>query len=220
MPKIVDPWGHHDWDSKDYVSRWAEDQERRESERRHVFQLIADLLPCGKYAKFEFLDLGAGYGALSGFLLEEFPKATAVCHDGSEAMAQLGRRRLAHFKDRVRYVLCDFSQPGWSRRLEGPFAAVVSSIAIHNVRDADTIRALYCEAYSLVKNGGCFLNFDRMTPSLVAQLGWLSDAGFDDVQCYWDGGRRALIGGFKKTPKREKGRKLPARSPAGESDST
>lgn len=202
MPKIVDPWGHHDWDSKDYVSRWAEDQDRRESERRHVFQLIADILPYGRRAKFTFLDLGAGYGALSRFLLEEFPRSTAVCHDGSEAMAQLGRQRLAPIEDRVKYVLCDFSQPGWSRRLKGPFAAVVSSIAIHNVRDAGTIRAIYREVHSLVKDGGCFLNFDRMTPSLAAQLGWLSDAGFSDVECFWDGGRRALIGGFKKAAKR------------------
>jgi hypothetical protein len=95
-------------------------------------------------------------------------------------------------------VLCDFSKPGWSRKIKGPFEAVVSSIAIHNVRAPETIRAIYGETFSLVKTGGCFLNFDRMPPSLKEQMKWLKQAGFADVQCFWEGGRRALIGGFKK----------------------
>jgi hypothetical protein len=49
----------------------------------------------------------------------------------------------------------------------------------------------------LVKTGGCFLNFDRMTPSKKDQLTWLQDAGFRNVQCFWDGGRRALVGGYR-----------------------
>jgi hypothetical protein len=49
-----------------------------------------------------------------------------------------------------------------------------------------------------VKPGGCFLNFDRMTPSLKDQIKWLRDAGFENVKAFWDGGRRALVGGFKE----------------------
>jgi hypothetical protein len=30
------------------------------------------------------------------------------------------------------------------------------------------------------------------------QLSWLKQAGFVDVKCFWDGGRRALVGGHKK----------------------
>ena len=199
MSKIPDPWDHHDWDSKEYVTDWADRQDERETERRQVFQLIADTLPYKKSAKFAILDLGAGYGALSQYLLGQFPNTTAVCHDGSEEMAKLGHKRMAHFKGRSKFVLCDFSKPGWSRKIKGPFAAVVSSIAIHNVRETKTIQTIYRETFSLLKDGGCFLNFDRMTPSLEEQLKWLRHAGFTDVQCFWDGGRRALIGGFKKT---------------------
>jgi hypothetical protein len=50
----------------------------------------------------------------------------------------------------------------------------------------------------LVKTGGFFLNFDRMTPSLKDQLAWLKEAGFSDVKCFFEGGRRALVGGFRK----------------------
>ena len=49
----------------------------------------------------------------------------------------------------------------------------------------------------MVGIGGCFLNFDRMTPSLHEQLKWLRDAGFVDVKCLWHDGRGALVAGFK-----------------------
>jgi cyclopropane fatty-acyl-phospholipid synthase-like methyltransferase len=198
MPRITDPRDHHDWDSKKYVADWAAGQDEREAERREVFELIARTLPYERDAAINILDLGAGYGALCQFLLARFSNATAVCQDGSEEMVKLGRERMARLNGRVKFVLCDFSQSGWSRKLKGPFDAVVSSIAIHNVRSHETIRAIYGETFSLVKPGGCFVNFDRMTPSLKQQTKWLTEAGFKNVQCFRDGGRRALVGGFRR----------------------
>ncbi len=198
MPKISDPWDHHDWSSRNYVSQWAERQDEREADRQEHFRLMTKTLPYKEKAPIKILDLGAGYGALCQFLLNQFSNATAVCQDGSEEMAQLGRRRMADLKGRFKYVLCDFSKRGWSRKIKGPFEAVVSSIAIHNVRSPEIIRSIYGETFSLVKTGGCFLNFDHMTPSLPKQMKWLREAGFENVQCFWEGGRRALLGGFKK----------------------
>jgi len=198
MPKIPDPWDHHDWDSREYVSRWAERQDERETERQEVFRLIAEILPYDREAPINILDLGAGYGALTQFLLAHFSNASAVCQDGSEEMAKLGRKRMEHLKGRFKYVLCDFSKPGWRRKINGPFEAVVSAIAVHNVRSPAIIRAIYGETFSLVKTGGCFLNFDRMTPSLKDQMTWLRESGFEKVKCFWDGGRRSLLGGFKQ----------------------
>lgn len=198
MAKLSDPWGHHDWSSKKYVSQWAERQDQREFEREKIFRSIAKILSKDRDAGIDILDLGAGYGALAYFLLDHFPNAKAVCQDGSAQMAKLGRGRMACFKGRFKYVLCDFSTPGWSRKIKRPFDAVVSSIAIHNVRSPEIIRSIYAETYSLVKPGGCFLNFDRMHPSRKDQLTWLKEAGFADVKCFWDGGKRALVGGYKK----------------------
>jgi ubiquinone/menaquinone biosynthesis C-methylase UbiE len=198
MAKLVDLWDHHDWSSKKYVSQWAERQKEREVERERIFRSIAKILSKDPHAAIDILDLGAGYGALAQFLLEHFLNAKAVCQDGSAEMAKLGRKRMASFKGRFKYVLCDFSKPGWSRKINGPFDAVVSSIAIHNVRSPEIIRSIYEETFSLVKTGGCFLNFDRMTPSLKVQVAWLKAAGFANVKCFWNGGRRALVGGHKK----------------------
>jgi ubiquinone/menaquinone biosynthesis C-methylase UbiE len=197
MAKLVDPWDHHDWSSQEYVNQWAENQDEREVERKEIFRLIARTLSDDSQAALTILDLGAGYGALAQFLLKHFPNARALCQDGSEEMAKLGRQRMEHLRGRFDYVLCDFSKPGWHRKMKGSFDAVVSAIAIHNVRSPEIIKSIYDETFALLRTGGCFLNFDRMTPSKKDQLTWLEEAGFSDVQCFWDGGRRALVGGYR-----------------------
>jgi ubiquinone/menaquinone biosynthesis C-methylase UbiE len=159
--------------------------------------LLADTIPYEKQQPITILDLGAGYGALTKFLLEQFPQATAICQDGSEEMAKLGRERLKEFAGRFEYRICDFSRHGWAKLMPGPFGAIVSSIAIHNVNSPNIIRGIYEDAYTLVQPDGCFLNFDRREPPIEDQMKWLRSAGFKDVQCFWQDRHRALFGGFK-----------------------
>jgi ubiquinone/menaquinone biosynthesis C-methylase UbiE len=160
--------------------------------------VLADTIPYDGSLSIRILDVGAGYGALTQFLLGHFPNATALCQDGSEEMAKLGRERMKHLKGRFEYVLCNFSEPGWTRKLIGPFEAVVSAIAIHNVHSPEIIERIYHDIFPLVKSGGCFINFDRERPPLEDQMRWLRDAGFQKVKRFWTGETRALFGGFKK----------------------
>jgi SAM-dependent methyltransferase len=188
----------HHWESADYVADWAKGQDRKEANRAQAFQVLADAIPYEKTLPIRILDLGAGYGALTKFLLEHFPSATAICQDGSEEMARLGRERMKHLAGRFEYVLCDFGKRGWSKLMPGPFEAIVSSIAIHNVNSPHIIRGIYDDAYTIVKPGGCFLNFDRPRPPWEEQMKWLRDAGFEDVKVFWQGDDRAAFGGFRK----------------------
>ena len=197
MAKLSDPWDHHDWDSKDYVAQWAERQKGREPDRQEAFAALAAALPYKKDAAIKILDAGAGYGGLAVYLLGRFPNATAVCQDGSQAMADLGGKRMQAFAGRFGYVIADFSKRGWTRKLAKDFDAAVSSIAIHNVRDTGIIQRIYADVFPLIKSGGCFLNFDRMRPSLDEQLDYVKAAGFVRVKCFWQGDKRAVIGGFK-----------------------
>ena len=192
------PHDHHDWDSPKYVSNWAAGQDKKETARQEPFHVLAQTIPYDKNLPIRILDVGAGYGALTQFLLSYFPNATAVLQDGSEEMAKLGRERMQHLKGRFDYVLCDFSQPGWTQKLTGPFEAVVSAIAIHNVGSPKIIERIYGDIFPLVKSGGCFINFDRERPPLDDQMKWLRDAGFQDVKRFWTGETRALFGGFKR----------------------
>ncbi|HVO94537.1 MAG TPA: class I SAM-dependent methyltransferase [Terriglobales bacterium] len=188
----------HNWSSADYVSRWAQGQDPKEPHREEAFSVLADTIPYEKSAALRILDMGAGYGALTKFLLERFPRATAICQDGSKEMAKLGSERMNHLSGRFEYVLCDFGKHGWSKLIPGTFGAVVSSIAIHNVGSPNIIRGIYEDAYTLVKPGGCFLNFDRPKPPWEEQMKWLRGAGFKDVKIFWQDENRAVFGGFRR----------------------
>jgi len=188
----------HDWESPEYVSHWAEGQDSKEAHRQEAFRIMAQTIPYDKGLPIKILDVGAGYGALTQFLLKQFSNATAVCQDGSQEMINLGHQRMAPYESRFTYIQCDFSKSGWSRNIAGPFEAVVSAIAIHNVRDPKVMQAIYEEILPLLKNGGCFLNFDRPRPPFEEQLSWLRQAGYVDVNCFWKDESRGVFGGFKK----------------------
>ena len=189
---------NHDWGSSEYVSSWAEGQDKKEALRQEAFGVMARTISSDKDLPIKILDVGAGYGALTQFLLGYFPNATAVCQDGSHEMINLGHQRMASWAGRFAYVQSDFGKTGWSQGLTGPFDAVVSAIAIHNVRDPKVMQDIYREILPLLKDGGCFLNFDRPRPPFEEQLDWLKNAGYVNVHCFWKDESRGVFGGFKR----------------------
>jgi tRNA (cmo5U34)-methyltransferase len=157
-------WHTHDWHSPEYVTQWLARDAGVEHERRPLLQRTARLLPFAPDAAIRVLDVGAGYGALSEEVLAR-PNAHVVCHDYSEPMLSHARDRLRHAGDRVSFVTSDLRSPDWTAALPGPFDAVVSSIAIHNVGHADRIRAIYAEICRVIKPGGCFFNLELLFPA-------------------------------------------------------
>lgn len=252
-----DPTGHHDWHSASYVHEWIAGYE--EQDRDATLHRITHLIPFEPDAAIRVLDVGGGWGPVTEVVLDTFPRAQVVLHDFSEAMLEDARRRLARHGAAVSFYLGDLLSSDWSKGLAGPFDAVVSSIAIHNVRFPDRIRAIYREIFPLVGIGGCFINLDHMATStlangairhaqamerrqkiyaetgewksleelttrrgggrsqaygeprsedlrridsvepatLVNQLCWLREAGFDAVDCFAREGNSALLGAFR-----------------------
>ena len=203
-----DPLGHHDWHSREYVDGWISSNEKRDDSRLAALQRVAGLIPHDPKSAIRALDIGAGYGLLSEQVLERFPRAEVVCHDFSEPMFAHARKRLASASERVSFARGDLSKPSWNAKVAGPFDAVVSSVAIHNVRYPERIRAIYSEIFPLVGPGGCFFNFDLVfaggdssrgdaePATLENQLRWLREAGFRDVDCFWKNPPAVIIGGF------------------------
>lgn len=197
MAQITDPLRQHDWNSQEYVEDWAQRQRRNETLRARQFALLAGRVPFDREAAFRFMDVGCGYGALSKFLLESFPRATAVCHDGSAAMARLGGERMKGLAGRFEYVISDFSRKNWSYVADGEFDLVVSCNAIHNVRAGEVIKAIYSEIFGRVRSGGRFFNLDRGSASMDDQLDWFRSAGFQDVTCHEKSSGLSLYGGSR-----------------------
>ena len=197
MQTSSDPHGHHDWHSATYVDEWISNDETRDEKRVPVLRAMVELIPRAVEDDLRVLDVGAGYGVLSEQVLDCLPRARLVCQDFSEPMFVHARSRLAGAADRVDFVVSDLMQPSWTVELGGPFDAVVSAIAIHNVRHPPRIRAIYEEIAGLLAPGGCFLNCDLLMPApLDEQLEWLRASGLERVDCFSQEGHTAVFGGF------------------------
>jgi tRNA (cmo5U34)-methyltransferase len=176
-----DPHGRHDWHSPQYVEDWISSAETRDAERRIILRRLVSLISQPADAAIRVLDVGAGYGALSAQILDRFPQAQLVCQDFSEPMFAQARQRLAWASERVSFTQSDLSDPRWTHALTGPFDAVVSAIAIHNVRYPERIRAIYSEIFDVLAPGGCFLNYD-----LIFVRGPAAAAAYDSARSLED----------------------------------
>jgi tRNA (cmo5U34)-methyltransferase len=215
--------GGHNWHSASYVSEWIEHDVTRDDERRPLLRRVAALLPLTDSAPLSVLDVGGGYGALTAEVLEERSDAQVVLHDYSEAMIEKAKERLARFGDRVTYMIADMAEPGWSDDLGGPFDAVVSALAIHNLDALEIIQRVYGDLFALLRLGGCIFNLDLLFPEgsgladlyrrdpsrdsrwdvhvypagLQTQLCWLRNAGFSEVDCVWKDLDQGLLWGLR-----------------------
>ena len=166
------------------------------------------------------LDLGSGDGRLLRVVKDARPNASAVALDFSETM--LGSLRTAFAADPSVGVLAhDLDQPLPASL--GKFDAIVSSFAIHHLSH-ERKRALYEEAYGLLRPHGAFLNLEHVasptrslhdrflaclaiTPDeedpsnklldVETQLVWLKAIGFTDVDCHWKWRELALLAAAK-----------------------
>ena len=156
--------GEHEWQSDAYVADWIARDITRDGLRRPLLRRAVRLLPFASDARIRILDVGAGYGALTHEALEQFPQAEIVYHDFSDPMLAAARTRLAWAGDRVTYVAGDLHAPSWTAALPGSFDAIVSAIALHNVRDPQRIQEIYREIGGLVRPGGAFVQYELVFP--------------------------------------------------------
>ncbi|MFC2056975.1 class I SAM-dependent methyltransferase [Chloroflexota bacterium] len=159
------PRDSHQWYDPDHAHDWTRRARAREEERLPRLKMLAGFIPFERDEAISVLDIGAGYGLLSQVILEEFPRCQMVWHDFSEVMETYAHQHLERFEGRVHYVRSDLANPDWGRTLGGPFHAVVSAIAIHDVHPQQRIPFIYREVFSMVKEGGCFLNSEYVGPS-------------------------------------------------------
>lgn len=96
------------------------------------------------------LDAGCGSGRVTERLAERLPHGRVVALDGSAAMLEQARGRLARFGGRVEYVHSDLGHP---LPIEGAVDAVLSTATFHWVPDHD---ALFGNLAAVLRPGGRF----------------------------------------------------------------
>jgi tRNA (cmo5U34)-methyltransferase len=209
----------HDWHDVGYVEAWIDQRIDGDPDHLARVERLAGFLAAALTAdRPRVLDVGTGPGVLAAAVLRAVPTSNVVCHDFSHPMLDRAQTELAWAGDRVEFAASDLAAGDWAAGLDGPFDAVVSSYAIHNLRAAEAIRSVYTDIAALLVPGGCFLlldmvetpgpqadrlygvrrRFDDRVPStLAAQLGWLREAGLTDVDCIWKAGFEVALCGFR-----------------------
>jgi trans-aconitate 2-methyltransferase len=179
-----------DWDARTYdrvadpMTRWGE--------------TVLERLPLAGDERV--VDAGCGSGRVTERLAERLPNGKVVALDGSRAMVDAARERLARFGERVEYVVADLGKP---LPIE-PVDAVLSTATFHWVADHD---ALFRNLAAVLQPGGRLVaqcggagniaSIQRVLATLGD--GWLGDvrfetpaattrrletAGFDEIDCW------------------------------------
>ncbi|NTV98880.1 MAG: class I SAM-dependent methyltransferase [Chlorobiaceae bacterium] len=105
---------------------------------------------------FTELDLGAGTGLLSMFIVHRFPRARFTLRDMSGDMLEKARKRFAGMQGRFSFEIGDYS-----RGLQGSFDLVVSALSIHHIEDP-VKSGLFTSIFKVLSNGGLFINADQV----------------------------------------------------------
>ncbi|WP_071147514.1 class I SAM-dependent methyltransferase [Bacteroides ihuae] len=107
----------------------------------------------------KILDLGAGTGIFSQFVLEKYPQAEITLLDFSEQMLTVARERFANLKN-VSFQIADMTlfEP------QGKYDAVISSLAIHHLSDEGK-QELFRKINGILNEGGFFVNAEQVKGS-------------------------------------------------------
>lgn len=104
----------------------------------------------------EILDLGAGTGLFSEFVLLKYPDARITLVDLSEKMLDIARKRFSS-NENISIIQQDFT----TFKVEKQYDAVISSLAIHHLEDTAKIE-LYNTVFTLLKSDGIFINAEQI----------------------------------------------------------
>ncbi|PXV60046.1 tRNA (cmo5U34)-methyltransferase [Dysgonomonas alginatilytica] len=104
----------------------------------------------------EILDLGAGTGLFSQFVLQKFPDAKITLVDISEKMLDIARKRFSS-NENISIIQADFT----TFKGEKQYDAVISSLAIHHLEDNAKVE-LYNTIFKLLKPNCIFINAEQV----------------------------------------------------------
>lgn len=154
------------------------------SDSETLIETALELVP-DRARPLRLLDLGVGSGCLLLTLLREYPEATGVGMDASEAALAMARENADSLgvAARARLTLGDWRQPDWIERLGGPFDLLVSNPPYIESRTIDGLMPEVArhEPRLALDGGTDGLDAYRLiaaaAPRLIVPGGWLLAEG-------------------------------------------
>ncbi|MBT2365318.1 class I SAM-dependent methyltransferase [Streptomyces sp. ISL-10] len=169
-----------DW--RAWQDSWDRQQEWYLPDREERFRVMLDMVEATVGTEPRVLDLACGTGSITDRLLKRFPKATSTGVDLDPALLTIARGYFAG-DERVTFVTADLKAPDWTAALpHTSYDAVLTATALHWLH-SEPLTALYGRLAGLVRDGGVFMNADRMkdesTPRINAAERAHRHAGMD-----------------------------------------
>jgi tRNA (cmo5U34)-methyltransferase len=135
--------------------------DRYDRQRRKVipcfndfYQTVIDLIPFDTSQSFQLLDLGAGTGLLTDFIVKTFSNATATLIDLSEKMLEKAKERFSSNKQ-VSFLSRDYAHGQLPQNQD----LIVSAMSIHHLPDQEK-KSLYKKVFEALNPEGIFINAD------------------------------------------------------------
>jgi tRNA (cmo5U34)-methyltransferase len=148
------------------TTKFDEIAEKYDSQRRKLIPCFDDFYHTAAslvqvdHAAPRILDLGAGTGLLSSYVLGQYPDAQLTLVDLSQGMLDIARLRFGHNHPNLTIIAGDYTVFETSE----PFDCVVSALSIHHLED-QAKHKLYNRIFKLLKPGGVFVNADQVQGS-------------------------------------------------------
>ncbi len=114
-------------------------------------------------ASIKVLDLGAGTGLMSYYVLKMFPNANMTLIDLSQGMLEIAKERLLSLSSNFEILEANYVNYQFTQK----FDVVISALSIHHL-DNEEKQVLFTNIYSCLKPGGQFINADQVLGSTTS----------------------------------------------------
>jgi len=146
---------------KDIQEKFNENSQNYDSQRKKLIPCFEDFYTISTSVAeshsdtSKILDIGAGTGIFSEYILKKYPKASLTLIDISEKMLEVSKLRFKDFSN-VKYIAHDYSTYNFNEKYD----IIISSLSIHHLLDYEKLE-LFKKCYSILSPNGMFINSDQ-----------------------------------------------------------
>ncbi len=120
-----------------------------------MYSIMTELASCDIPGP-KILDLGAGTGLLTNYMLKKYSRGHFTLLDISKEMLNIARERFKG-NPNFKFINGDYLESDFVEKYD----MVISSLSIHHLKDHSK-RNIYSKIYESLNKGGIFLNLDQV----------------------------------------------------------
>ena len=124
-----------------------------------IFSIATEIIPFSRNSKIRVLDLGAGTGLFSKFIIAKYPYAKFILYDVAYKMLMVAKERFKNKSNQFKFIIDDYKN--LKTKKIGDFDLVISSLSIHHLDNFEKKR-LFNDSYKILNNNGIFINIDEI----------------------------------------------------------